>query len=59
MLAHAHDGNTAAISAVYRELQASLEHDDPASELAQETTVLYQRLVGHTKPRSTDWSGVG
>lgn len=45
MLAHAQDGNTAAIAAVYRELQAAIEQDDPASDLAPETTALYRRLV--------------
>ena len=45
MLAHAHDGNTAAITDVYRELQAALERDDPATDLATETVALYQRLV--------------
>ena len=46
MLAHAHNGNTAAITDVYRALQTALEADDPASDLSPETTALYHRLVG-------------
>ena len=40
-----------AITNVYRELQAALEQDDPASDLAPETVALYQRLAS-ARPRT-------